>query len=273
MSEIKLGSEFYMKQTEGERTLVKVLWTGGYDSTYRIVELSRHDVVVQPYYLSDKHRHSEKFELDAISEITADIEKHPETRCKLLPLIKRQVSDLKPDNEILQAYERLRNISYLGPQYIWLAEFAKSNNGLELCIEMLDCQSGATYCIRREGELKKINEGGLVYWILNEEKSSRDIFTVFGSMHFPIIELSKVDMLEGYKQMGLYETMKKTWFCHTPVRGEPCGVCNPCKHVIKEGLSFRIPPAGMERHKIEIHYNNEGWFKYWKKIRYRIYGY
>lgn len=253
--------------------IINVLWTGGFDSTYRMIELSSHDVVIQPFYLSDNHRRSEKFELNAISEITADIERHPETRCTILPLIKRQVSDLKPDNEIIEAYERLRNISYIGPQYVWLAEFAKLNKGLELCIEMPDCQSGATYCVRREGELMKICKSDLVYWTLDEKKSSKDILTVFGSLRFPIIELSKMDMLDGYKRLGFFETMKKTWFCHTPVRGEPCGVCNPCKHVIKEGLSFRIPPAGMERHKTEIHFINSGWFKYWKKVRYRISGY
>ncbi len=252
---------------------VKVLWTGGFDSTYRMVELSRHNLVIQPFYLTDKIRHSEKYERHAISEITADIEKHPETGCKILPLIERQVSDFKTHNKILDAYERLKTISYIGPQYIWLAEFARSNKGLELCIEMHDCQSGAAYCISREGKLKKINEGGIVYWVLDEEKSGRDVLTVFGSLRFPIIETTKMDMLEGYKRLGFFETMQKTWFCHTPVRGEPCGVCNPCKQTIEAGLGFRIPPAGMARHNNELTFINKSWFKYLKKIRYRVSGY
>ena len=40
------------------KTTVNVLWTGGFDSTYRIVELSRLNVVVQPYYLLDEKRRS-----------------------------------------------------------------------------------------------------------------------------------------------------------------------------------------------------------------------
>ena len=253
--------------------IIKVLWTGGYDSTYRMVELSGQDVIIQPFYLSDKHRRSEKFELNAIREISGDIEKHPGTRCRILPLITQKTSDLVQDREIVEAYNRLRDISYIGPQYIWLAEFAKSIKGLELCVETDDSTRGATWCLRKNGKLKKIIDGDLVYWILDEEKSSRDVMTVFGSLHFPIIEITKLDMLENYYRMGFSETMKKTWFCHTPVHGEPCGVCSPCRQAIKAGLAFRVPPAGMERHKKEMYFNHSGLFKYWKKIRYKVYGY
>ena len=115
------------KPNSSTKKTVKVLWTGGFDSTYRIAELSRLDVVVQPYYIVDKQRRSERFELNAIREISADIENNPETRFRLLPLIIHQASDLNQDCEIVEAYNRLRDISYIGPQYIWLAEFAKSN--------------------------------------------------------------------------------------------------------------------------------------------------
>jgi 7-cyano-7-deazaguanine synthase len=184
MSDIKLGSEFYRKQTEGGKALVKVLWTGGFDSTYRIAELSRHDVIIQPYYLSDRKRRSENFELLAIRDITADIERNPETMCRILPLIIKKVSELKPDKEIVEAYERLRSSLYIGPQYVWLAQFAKSNTGLELCIEMLSSQSGATFCISQHGKLREVNDRGLIYRVLDQDSSNMDLITIFGSMHF-----------------------------------------------------------------------------------------
>jgi 7-cyano-7-deazaguanine synthase len=237
------------------------------------MELSRFDVLIQPYYMMDKQRRSEKCELNAVREITADIEKHPGTRCKILPLITQQTSEFYQDCEIVGAYNRLCNISYIGPQYIWLAEFAKSNKGLELCIETDDSHCGATWCLRKNGKLKKIIDGNLVYWILDEENSSRDVMTIFGSLRFPIIEITKLEMLEKYKVMGFFETMKKTWFCHTPVNGEPCGVCSPCRQAVDAGLAFRIPPAGLERNKKDINLSHSGWFRYWKKFRYRIYGY
>jgi len=121
--------------------------------------------------------------------------------------------------------------------------------------------------------LRKISDGDIVYWVLDQESSNKDIITVFGSMHFPIIQISKMDMLDGYRSMGLTKILEKTWFCHTPVRGEPCGVCNPCKHAIQEGLDFKIPSAGLKRHEFEMKYREFFWFKCWKKIRYRICGY
>jgi hypothetical protein len=82
-----------------------------------------------------------------------------------------------------------------------------------------------------------------------------------------------MDMLDGYRNMVFSEIMEKTWFCHTPVHGEPCGVCNPCSHAIEEGLVFKISPAGLERNKLEMKYQQSSWYRGWKKIRYRIYGY
>jgi len=92
MPETNPESEIYWKQTVEGKALVKVLWTGGFDSTYRMVELSRHDVIVQPYYLSDKIRRSKNLELRAMSEISEDIENDPGTRCRILPLIINKAS-------------------------------------------------------------------------------------------------------------------------------------------------------------------------------------
>lgn len=39
-----------------EREVINVLWTGGYDSSFRIVQLSKNKVTIQPYYLSDNRK-------------------------------------------------------------------------------------------------------------------------------------------------------------------------------------------------------------------------
>lgn len=52
---------------------VNVLWTGGLDSSYRIIELSRLDIDIQPYYIYDHTRGSIKHELKAIKMITDDV--------------------------------------------------------------------------------------------------------------------------------------------------------------------------------------------------------
>lgn len=39
-----------------KREVINVLWTGGYDSSFRMVQLSKSNVMIQPYYLSDKRK-------------------------------------------------------------------------------------------------------------------------------------------------------------------------------------------------------------------------
>jgi hypothetical protein len=264
----------HLTNNNSEKLLVNILWTGGFDSSFRMVQLSKLDVTVQPYYLSDKKRHSEQNELNAISAITIDIKKHPDTKGIILPLIKLKVSEIEKDSEISQAYERLRKITLIGPQYDWLARFAKMKQGLELCLEKGE-STRARNCILKYGSLKNIIENQISYCIINEEESAIDLLKVFGSFHFPLplFEITKVEMQEEYKKMGFEETMYKTWFCHRPVNNEPCGICNPCKSVIEECMTFRLSPAGLKRFKTDTKYGDFIWFRYWKKIRRRIVGY
>ncbi len=57
---------------------VHILWTGGLDSTCRVIELSRMEgITIQPYYLLDPRRHSTRQEIRAISRIFEDIRQHP----------------------------------------------------------------------------------------------------------------------------------------------------------------------------------------------------
>lgn len=255
--------------------LVKVFWTGGYDSSFRMVQLSKFRVVIQPYYMVDsRYRHSIRNEMNAIEEITYDIRNKPETKCLIKPLIKVIVSEIPPDEEITDAYHRIKKAISLGSQYDWLTRFAKSNPSIELCLEK--AESGRIFkYFNRSGKMIEIKEGEITYLIVNKAESDKDMVTVFGDFRYPLSlrEVTKLDMVEEYKKLGFAETMQKTWFCHNPVNNEPCGVCNPCKSVVKEGLSFRLTPAGMKRYKTEVKYGDHLWFKFLKKIRWRMFGY
>lgn len=254
---------------------VRILWTGGFDSTLRILQLSRMDVIVQPYYLVDsKYRNSIKNELEAMEAIMADIKADPLTRFVFKPLIKADVSGIKPGAEVLDAWKRLDGEIGLGSQYPWLASFAEENPGIELTIEKNENGHLRPY-FRKNGEFVKCTEGDVSYLVLDRSKSGSDMMTIFGNFHFPypIFETTKQEMIDEYKKLGFGETMRKTWFCHNPVRNEPCGVCTPCRQVIAQDLLFRIPSAGMKRYETEMKFKDKLWFKYFKKIRLRIAGY
>lgn len=52
-----------------ENEVCKILWTGGWDSTYRIVELFREQIQIQPIYCCDPSRGSIQREIETMENI------------------------------------------------------------------------------------------------------------------------------------------------------------------------------------------------------------
>lgn len=217
---------------------INILWTGGLDSTYRVLELSREDVIIQPYYLSSVNP-STQYEIKAISELTEIIINRPETKAHFLPIIIVQTSQIKPDESITAAWEKLHQISSLGSQYDWIARFADQNNlTLELGIEKDPCESTIVRCLS--------NCGGVVVEDQQYVKSScstDESKLVFQNMRFPLplYNMTKKDEIAQYKAWHAEDVLSKIWFCYRPVNGKPCGLCDPCKTYIEVGVSYMIP--------------------------------
>jgi len=263
------------KTDEEDIPFVKIFWTGGFDSSFRIIQLSRCNVIVQPYYIADyKYRHSIENELNAIKGITEDILKNSETRFTLNPLIIVDAESIKTNNEISETQKKLAEEIALGSQYVWLAGFASLHPGIELTIEKSEDGHIGNY-FKTSGFRIKETIGDISYLTVDRSKSAKEMVTIFGNFHFPypITEMTKLEIVDEYKKMGYGETMMKTWFCHNPVKNQPCGVCTPCKQTIGDGLSFRITNSGMKRYEIDRKNADKLWFKLWKKIRWRIYKY
>lgn len=242
-------------EAQDSSKVVNVLWTGGYDSSFRMVQLSKIGVVIQPYYLSDNRR-SEKNELNAIAQITADIKKNPQTKCTILPLIVSNTSDVKPDAEITKSYHKLRKVGPIGSQYDWLARFSKEHNlqGLELGLEKAASCKVVTIFNKLNAKLELIDNGNVTYYKIDEDKSHPDIVKVFGQFHYPLLNMTKIDMLAEYKRLGFEDTVTKTWFCFNPINNKPCGLCNPCKSTLSEGMEFRFPKSSLIRNKLRLVY-------------------
>lgn len=226
---------------------VEIFWTGGYDSTFRVVQLSGLPITVQPYYLSD-NRLNEKYELGAIEKITELIKKHPDTRAELLPTIYVSVEDRSESRlEIEDAYKRIFEKNWLGNQYVWLANFACKHPGVELSIEK---GTNPVNLINKNGGFKKLTDSEIGdYYVVDKDITDPDYNALFGNFHIPLLEVSKLDMKEFFLKHGYDEIMKTTWFCHTPINGKPCGKCNPCKGVVEEGMAERLDEEALKRYR------------------------
>ena len=229
-----------------------LLWTGGWDSTFRLLQLLLVlGVKVQPYYIIDKARRSTDVEIRTIKVIKEQLfAKYPQTRELLLETKFTKVSDLRPNPELTAVFERLLKHKYIGSQYEWLARFCSENEieGMELSIHRDDKAHELLEPFVQQVQ----TELGTCYK-LNKELYGSEEYKLFRYFKFPLFDLSKRNMQNVAKNHGFEDLMNLTWFCHAPrANSQPCGVCNPCIYTIEEGLWNRVPLSGRIRYHLRI---------------------
>lgn len=223
----------------GRAEPVKLLWTGGWDSTYRLLDL----VVVQgrcvqPYHVA-LQRSSAARELHSMRAIREHLfERHPKVRSLLLDTI---ILEPQEDHELHQAYLELRALSGPKPpggQLYWLAATAKGN-GLDAVELGLHAERGAPWYELLRCNLEEID--GIPRL---STASSVPELAVFRPFAFPLLDLTKEQMAQRSEDFGFSPILELSWFCYTPDRlGRPCGMCPPCRLTIDQGLGRRIPAA------------------------------
>lgn len=228
--------------------LKRVLWTGGWDSTYRIVELSFQEVKIEPIYVIDPGRHSTKLELEAMEKIILQVKEKKQTKAIFLPIKKINLSEIPENEEITTAYQTFSSKTGLGSQHDWLARLATLYPGLELCIEKAigGGHTPVRDAIKSDGALIKTEDG----FIIDKEKSTKELQLIFGNFVLPIFDKTEIDMLNQIKEWKYEDVMSNIWFCHRPLAGnKPCGVCNPCCTKADYHMNFLLPDKALLRNK------------------------
>lgn len=225
---------------------IKILWTGGWDSTFRVVELSRMNVVIQPIYVLDSKRKSTEYEFKAMDKIIQMLKEKKETKAQFKSLIIVKKEEIPENEEITKAYKTITAKTHLGAQHDWLARLATMYPNIEIGTEWGSPEtSHIIQSIQEFGEL--VMEDGIGY--LDKDKSSREGLLVLGNFRYPIIEKTEKQMLEIIKEIQYEDIMKNIWFCHRPIDGEPCGVCHPCCVKIESDMEFLLPKKAIKRYK------------------------
>lgn len=229
-----------------------LLWTGGLDSTFRLLQLVWDmERVVQPYYLIDPDRPSLNYELKAIYQIRrAIVAERPLADTLILPIQFRALNDL-PRNETISAqYQRMAAHWEIGIQYEWLAWLAAAEHltGIELCLQ--DSPNGMSAW---QTELYKncvpVSAHKADGYQLPESPKPPEL-AMFSRFHFPVIDYDKPHMLSWATAQGCAHIMSLTWFCHRPRRNDaPCGLCTPCRIAMKDGITYRLPLSSKLRYK------------------------
>jgi len=223
----------------------RLLWTGGWDSTYRLLDLA---IVqkrrVQPIYVVDRRRPSWPVEVATMEKIRARLNAHdPNAGDRLAQTLVFELGDVAEDSSITDAFRRLRAVSMIGSQYDWLPRAMKQHNikPVEIAVERCGHIRGIDFHLN--GQVRQDGDAMVVQNLTGDLK-------IFSGFRFPVLHMSKRDMAKCAKENGFFELMKLTWFCHQPdAKGRPCGICNPCHFTIWEGLGWRLPLRRRVRHR------------------------
>lgn len=223
-----------------------ILWTGGWDSTYRMVELSRQELTVQPVYVIDDGRKSAEKEKEVMADILHALREHPQTKATLMDVKYIPKQEIPANEAITLAYRKVRQEQSLGGQYDWLARLAVQYPGIELGVEKpLGQGGGCNTLIARCGKLRE--QDGI--YCIDRENSSRECVLLLGNFTFPIRGKTVVDMIDTVARWGYEDIMKKIWFCNAPIGGCVCGMCNPCRQKMEGGMDWLLPEAAQKRYR------------------------
>ncbi len=221
----------------------KIFWTGGWDSTFRVVDLVLHEgQTVLPFYVIDEGRQSLTQEIDTLFHIHNLVSEQAH-RGSLLPIVFFRADQAQRDNELREKFQALQRKRGIGEQYVWLAEITKEHglDGIEMCVQhnedfffLAGSRNPGT-----EGYGATPLRPGL------PEDSPESLFNLFS---FPTLGISKREMAALAAERGFTKVLEHSWFCHMPTRsGNPCGFCVPCRMTASKGLSQRLPRSARTR--------------------------
>ena len=237
------GRQMNAPHDTADSPCVNLLWTGGWDSTFRLLQLLLvHRVPVVPHYLEDPTRASTRTELRTMARIGDHLrEAYPHTRELLQPLRIAAVADVEEDPEIAGALREIRKRIFIGSQYAWLPAFCKQHAiaDMELGVHVDD----KVQALLRLYVMAFEHPAGYSSIRVDPRHAGYAEFRLFRYFSFPLFHIDKVEMGRQAEAEGWGAIMDMTWFCHTPVRGAPCGFCAPCVYTIEEGLARRVPAS------------------------------
>jgi len=236
-----------------------LLWTGGWDSTFRLLQLLLlYKKKVNTYYIIRPLSKKLLYEIRAISNIRETVlNKYPHTKELLLPTIYFSVNEIKENEQITKEFNR-SFADKISNQYEFLSRFTAHFNLKDLELSIENSNRAGTFRPLLTENVEPFDKDGYESYRIIENPSISD-FSVFKNFSLPIFRLYKTDMKAIAQENGFMDIMNLTWFCDYPTRrGNACGECIPCNIAIDAGMGSRVSKIGHIR--------------YWKhQVKWRIF--
>lgn len=237
-----------MNTTNGART-VDLFWTGGWVSTFRLLSaLQMEEVRVRPHYVLDPSSPRTELEIDAMQHVRRAVQSwRPELAERLLPTASTSLDDLAEDDVGAARFERLSARAGLGRHYEWVSRYARHAGLDELEV---GSHRGDPAVALLGDELRRVREQPFATYRLAPEAKDSDL-GIFSRLTFPLADLTRGDMRRIALERGFLDTLDLTWFCTSPRRGAPCGVCDKCHAAVVDGFGHMLPAHSLRLHDIK----------------------
>ncbi|WP_018141268.1 hypothetical protein [Thioalkalivibrio sp. ALJ7] len=226
---------------------IDIFWTGGWDSTFRVMELLHlTDRPIQPHYVIDPRRRSSGMEILTMKRISrALIEEGFAEAGRIQPLMTHQREAIPHDETIDDAFQEIMRSHRVGNQYRWLAMLVKAEglDGIEIGIVQGDRIAAVL-----EDHLIESNIDGCP--TMTVERDAGDVSVLFAHYSLPLARRGPLELRKQAKELGWKGPLAKTCFCHTPLSGmHPCGTCRPCVLMLeRKGEAKRVGWRGKLRY-------------------------
>lgn len=225
---------------------ISVLWTGGWDSTFRVLQLAEEtEHIIQPYYVFDFNRPSASVELRTVRKLRSlIIDRYLADPTRLRePIILNR--DGAPDLPHLhEAHREIVSHIRLGKQYIWLAALLEAE---DLDAVEISIKNGHLAPLFRPFATPDTSMELDRYRL---ENTGAAVPTLFRRFAFPLLDWT-YDEVKNYATMkGWDPILDRTWFCSSPLFDMlPCGTCTPCVQAMERpNRRPRMGPAAYARY-------------------------
>ncbi len=238
---------------------INLLWTGGWDSTFRLCQLSQQNVEVQPVYFRFGEcfdRKNEQQEIQAQTKILAILRQKPNTKASILDPVRLTEQDIPADPIFDAAFQAWNDAGYIPGQLRILGKLPHLYPNLEYCME------GPTLKRRQQGfTIGKTQEflqnHGFCFIFHADGSATMDttqadpqLALLWSGFTFPILGITEMDMVPIIRQWGYEDVFALTWTCDFNGK-EPCGICHNCETKWASGLKDFFSPAATRNHKIK----------------------
>lgn len=243
-----------------ERKTVHILWSGGWDGSFRMIQLSQYNINIQPYYIVDPERKSVEYEKKAMLSIVGDLSNRFNSH--ILPIIyydKDFILTKFANKDVSKSFQYLHKKYRIGTQYEWFALLTR-HLGTKMESAVVHQYHGKVEnAINGESSLKILTDNILPErYIIDTNNNNKYISDIFENIIFPLIKFTKKDEETVARKSKWIDILEKSWFCHSPINGKPCGICTPCDDAMNTGMEWRIPEEAKKRYYYKKSHKRKG---------------